>query len=132
MRSRDTALCACWIGSHTVVACRSMIRTDNGKEFCGKAIGRLGACQLVCSYARIQPGKPNQECLRRNPSTAGYANKSLNEQLGSQTPCLHAPPRSKRWRREYNQHRPKKAIGAMTPATYAQQLANSEIITPGL
>ncbi|OLG75952.1 transposase, partial [Xanthomonas oryzae pv. oryzae] len=28
--------------------------------------------------------------------------------------------------------RPKKAIGAMTPATYAQQLANSEIITPGL
>ncbi|OLG93363.1 transposase, partial [Xanthomonas oryzae pv. oryzae] len=25
-----------------------------------------------------------------------------------------------------------KAIGAMTPATYAQQLANSEIITPGL
>ncbi|AAW75657.1 hypothetical protein ATY48_11580 [Xanthomonas oryzae pv. oryzae] len=33
---------------------------------------------------------------------------------------------------DYNQHRPKKAIGAMTPATYAQQLANSDIINPGL
>ncbi|OLI32947.1 transposase, partial [Xanthomonas oryzae pv. oryzae] len=32
----------------------------------------------------------------------------------------------------YNQHRPKKAIGAMTQATYAQQLANSDIINPGL
>ncbi|OLG65787.1 transposase, partial [Xanthomonas oryzae pv. oryzae] len=39
---------------------------------------------------------------------------------------------NERWRREYNQHRPKKAIGAMTPATYAQQLANSDIINPGL
>ncbi|OLK29293.1 transposase, partial [Xanthomonas oryzae pv. oryzae] len=29
-------------------------------------------------------------------------------------------------------HRPKKAIGAMTPAAYAQQLANSDIINPGL
>ncbi|OLI66781.1 transposase, partial [Xanthomonas oryzae pv. oryzae] len=43
-----------------------------------------------------------------------------------------APTETERWRREYNQHRPKKAIGAMTPATYAQQLANSEIIPPGL
>ncbi|OLH77382.1 integrase core domain-containing protein, partial [Xanthomonas oryzae] len=45
---------------------------------------------------------------------------------------LHARTEIERWRREYNEHRPKKAIGAMTPATYAQQLANSEIITPGL
>ncbi|WP_143685470.1 integrase core domain-containing protein, partial [Xanthomonas oryzae] len=45
---------------------------------------------------------------------------------------LHARTEIERWRREYNQHRPKKAIGAMTPATYAQQLANSEIIPPGL
>ncbi|MGS0577613.1 hypothetical protein ACQR5V_00910 [Xanthomonas oryzae pv. oryzicola] len=31
-----------------------------------------------------------------------------------------------------NEDRPKKAIGAMTPAAYAQQLANSDIINPGL
>ncbi len=45
---------------------------------------------------------------------------------------LHARTEIERWRREYNQHRPKKAIGAMTPAAYAQQLANSDIINPGL
>ncbi|AAW73490.1 IS1404 transposase [Xanthomonas oryzae pv. oryzae KACC 10331] len=45
---------------------------------------------------------------------------------------LHARTEIERWRREYNEHRPKKAIGAMTPATYAQQLANSDIINPGL
>ncbi|OMO15574.1 integrase core domain-containing protein, partial [Xanthomonas oryzae] len=37
-----------------------------------------------------------------------------------------------RWRREYNEHRPKKTIGGMTPAAYAQQLAHSDIINPGL
>ncbi|OLK04343.1 transposase [Xanthomonas oryzae pv. oryzae] len=47
-------------------------------------------------------------------------------------PLLHARNDIERWRRDYNQHRPKKAIGAMTPATYAQQLANSDIINPGL
>ncbi|OLI92173.1 transposase, partial [Xanthomonas oryzae pv. oryzae] len=31
-----------------------------------------------------------------------------------------------------NKHRPKKTIGGMTPAAYAQQLANSDIINPGL
>ncbi|OLG76281.1 transposase, partial [Xanthomonas oryzae pv. oryzae] len=45
---------------------------------------------------------------------------------------LHARTEIERWRREYNEHRPKKTIGGMTPAAYAQQLANSEIITPGL
>ncbi|OLK86969.1 transposase [Xanthomonas oryzae pv. oryzicola] len=44
---------------------------------------------------------------------------------------LHARTEIERWRREYNEHRPKKAIGAMTPATYAKQLANSDIINPG-
>ncbi|WP_257934955.1 integrase core domain-containing protein, partial [Xanthomonas phaseoli] len=37
-----------------------------------------------------------------------------------------------RWRREYNEERPKKAIGGMTPSAYAQQLANAAIINPGL
>ncbi|WP_256725108.1 integrase core domain-containing protein, partial [Xanthomonas oryzae] len=45
---------------------------------------------------------------------------------------LHARTEIERWRREYNEHRPKKTIGGMTPAAYAQQLANSDIINPGL
>ncbi|WP_345782501.1 integrase core domain-containing protein [Stenotrophomonas sp. BIO128-Bstrain] len=28
-----------------------------------------------------------------------------------------------RWRREYNEERPKKSLGGLTPAAYAQQLA---------
>ncbi|WP_143699971.1 integrase core domain-containing protein, partial [Xanthomonas oryzae] len=57
--------------------------------------------------------------------------RASQEEHGFPT-LLHARTEIERWRREYNQHRPKKAIGAMTPATYAQQLANSEIIPPGL
>ncbi|RBK18858.1 integrase core domain-containing protein, partial [Xanthomonas oryzae] len=45
---------------------------------------------------------------------------------------LHARTEIERWRREYNEHHPKKTIGGMTPAAYAQQLANSDIINPGL
>ncbi len=61
---------------------------------------------------------------------AAYAtNASTN--IGSQHCCMHATT-SKRWRREYNEDRPKKAIGGMTPAAYAQQLANRDIINPGL
>ncbi|MCC4620763.1 integrase core domain-containing protein, partial [Xanthomonas cassavae CFBP 4642] len=45
---------------------------------------------------------------------------------------LHARTDIERWRREYNEHRPKKAIGGMTPTAYAQHLANSDIINPGL
>ncbi|WP_150117889.1 integrase core domain-containing protein, partial [Xanthomonas phaseoli] len=45
---------------------------------------------------------------------------------------LHARTEIERWRREYNEERPKKAIGGMTPSAYAQQLANAAIINPGL
>ncbi|KPL49955.1 transposase, partial [Xanthomonas axonopodis] len=45
---------------------------------------------------------------------------------------LHARTEIERWRREYNEERPKKAIDGMTPSAYAQQLANTDIINPGL
>ena len=35
------------------------------------------------------------------------------------------------WRREYNEERPKKALGGLTPSAYAKQLA-STTINPGL
>ncbi|WP_144422834.1 integrase core domain-containing protein, partial [Xanthomonas arboricola] len=56
--------------------------------------------------------------------------ESLNEP-GYPT-VLHARTEIERWRREYNEDRPKKAIGGMTPAAYAQHLANTDIINPGL
>lgn len=45
---------------------------------------------------------------------------------------LHARTEIERWRREYNEERPKDAIGGMTPAAYARHLANIDIINPGL
>ncbi|KWV10043.1 transposase [Xanthomonas translucens] len=45
---------------------------------------------------------------------------------------LHARTEIERWRREYNEERPKKAIDGMTPADYATHLANTDIINPGL
>ncbi|OLI64253.1 integrase core domain-containing protein, partial [Xanthomonas oryzae] len=69
-----------------------------------------------------------------NASGAPYSDRLRSERLNEH--CfrtrLHAGARIERWRREYNEHRPKKTIGGMTPAAYAQQLANSDIINPGL
>ncbi|KAB0510580.1 transposase, partial [Xanthomonas cissicola] len=45
---------------------------------------------------------------------------------------LHARTEIERWRREYNEDRPKKAIGGMTPSAYAQHLANTDIIKEAL
>jgi putative transposase len=106
-----------------------VIRTDNGKEFCGRAM-------LTWSHERevklrlIEPGKPNQnayiesfngrlrdECLKENR----FANLS------------HARSVIESWRREYNEERPKKALGGLTPASYARQLAvNTATLNPGL
>src|SRR6185437_5968300 len=35
---------------------------------------------------------------------------------------LHARTEIERWRREYNEERPKRALGGLTPAAYAKQL----------
>jgi hypothetical protein len=37
------------------------------------------------------------------------------------------------WRREYNEERPKKSLGGMTPLMYAKQLKERQVIlNPGL
>ncbi|RBE13778.1 integrase core domain-containing protein, partial [Xanthomonas oryzae] len=105
-----------------------VIRTDNGKEFCGKAMVAWAHANRV-QLRQIQPGKPNQNAYVES-FNGRLRDECLNEHWFPT--LLHARTEIERWRREYNQHRPKKAIGAMTPATYAQQLANSDIINPGL
>lgn len=46
---------------------------------------------------------------------------------------LHARTVIELWRCEYNEERPKKALGGMAPATYAKQLtAKADTIDPGL
>jgi len=106
-----------------------VIRTDNGKEFCGKAM-------LTWAYERsvqlrlIEPGKPNQNAYVES-FNGRLRDECLNEHWF--THLLHARTVIESWRREYNEERPKKALGGMTPSAYARQLArNSATINPGL
>ncbi|WP_411861435.1 IS3-like element IS1403 family transposase [Xanthomonas arboricola] len=100
-----------------------VIRTDNGKEFCGKAMVAWAHARGV-QLRLIQPGKPNQNAYVES-FNGRLRDECLNEHWFPT--LLHARTEIERWRREYNEDRPKKAIGGMTPAAYAQHLANTDI-----
>ncbi|ATD66083.1 IS3 family transposase [Luteimonas chenhongjianii] len=96
-----------------------VIRTDNGKEFCGKAMLSL-AHERGVALRLIQPGKPNQNAYVESLN-GRLRDECLNEHWFPT--LLHARTEIERWRREYNEDRPKKSIGGLTPAAYAKQLA---------
>jgi transposase InsO family protein len=105
------------------------IRTDNGKEFCGRAM-------LTWAHARgvrlflIEPGKPNQNAYIES-FNGRLRDECLNEHWF--VSLAHAKMTIEAWRREYNEERPKKALGGLTPSAYARQLAGkSATLTPGL
>lgn len=105
-----------------------VIRTDNGKEFCGKAMVSW-AHQRGVELRLIEPGKPNQ-----NAYVESFNGRLRDECLNEHwlTSLLHARTAIETWRREYNEERPKKALGGLTPAAYAKQLAGSATVTTGL
>lgn len=103
------------------------IRTDNGKEFCGKDM-------LTWSHERgvrlflIQPGKPNQNAYVES-FNGRFRDECLNEHWF--TGLAHAQVVIEQWRREYNEERPKRGLGGLTPSAYARQLArNPATLTP--
>jgi len=104
-----------------------VIRTDNGKEFCGKAMVTW-ACERGVQLRLIQPGKPNQNAYVES-FNGRLRDECLNEHWFIH--LLHARTVIETWRREYNEERPKKALGGQTPSAYAKQLA-SATINPGL
>lgn len=104
-----------------------VIRTDNGKEFCGKAMVTW-AYSCGVQLRLIQPGKPNQNAYVES-FNGRLRDECLNEHWF--THLLHARTAIETWRREYNEERPKKALGGLTPTAYARQLA-STTINPGL
>ena len=104
-----------------------VIRTDNGKEFCGKAMVTW-AYERGVQLRLIQPGKPNQNAYVES-FNGRLRDECLNEHWF--THLLHARTAIETWRREYNEERPKKALGGLTPTAYAKQLA-STTINPGL
>lgn len=105
------------------------IRTDNGKEFCGRVM-------LTWAHARgvrlflIEPGKPNQNAYIES-FNGRLRDKCLNEHW--LVSLAHAKAVIEAWRREYNEERPKKSLGGLTPSAYARKLADkSATLTPGL
>ena len=103
------------------------IRTDNGKEFCSRAM-------LTWAHARgvqlflIEPGKPNQNAYIES-FNGRFRDECLNEHWF--TSLRHAKVIIDTWRREYNEERPKKSLGGLTPAAYAKTLAQKSVkLTP--
>jgi hypothetical protein len=95
-----------------------VLRTDNGLEFCGRAM-------LTWAHARgvtlrlIEPGKPTQNAYIES-FNGRFRDECLNEHWF--TSVAHAQVVIETWRREYNEERPKKGLGGLTPAAYARQL----------
>ena len=105
-----------------------IIRTDNGKEFCGKAMVAW-AHERGIELRLIEPGKPNQNAYVES-FNGRLRDECLNEHWF--TSLLQARSVIETWRREYNEERPKKALGGLTPAAYAKQLAEIGYSNPGL
>ena len=106
-----------------------ILRTDNGKEFCGRAMLTWAHTQGL-TLRLIEPGKPNQNAYIES-FTGRFRDECLNEHWF--TTLAHAQALIEAWRCEYNEERPKKGLGGLTPALYAKQLAaESSTVTPGL
>jgi transposase InsO family protein len=106
-----------------------VLRTDNALEFCGRAM-------LTWAYDRqvtlrlIEPGKPNQNAYIES-FNGRFRDECLNEHWF--TSLAHAQVVIEAWRREYNEERPKKGLGGLTPAAYAKRLIReTSTFTAGL
>lgn len=105
------------------------IRTDNGKEFCGRAM-LTWTPERGVTLRLIEPGKPNQNAYIES-FNGRLREECLNEHWF--TSRAHARVVIEAWHREYNEERSKKILGGPTPAAYAQQLAaRAATMTPGL
>lgn len=100
------------------------IRTDNGKEFCGRIMLNWAHARGVKLFL-IQPGKPNQNAYIES-FNGRLRDECLNEHWF--VSLAHATVIIEAWRREYNEERPKKSLGGLTPSAYAQKLAKKSVI----
>jgi len=97
----------------------AVIRSDNGPEFVGKAMLTWAHRQNI-SLRLIEPGKPNQNAYVES-FNGRFRDECLNEHWF--TSLTHARTVIESWRCEYNEERPKKTLGGLTPVQYAKQLA---------
>jgi len=104
----------------------AIIRTDNGPEFTGKAMLNW-AHRRGIALRLIEPGKPNQNAYVES-FNGRFRDECLNEHWFMS--LAHARAVIEDWRREYNEERPKRSLGGLTPAQYAQQLAARPLTMP--
>ncbi len=102
-----------------------VIRSDNGREFCGRAM-MIWAHENGVALRFIEPGKPNQNAYVES-FNGRLRDECLNEHWF--TSLTQARDLIEAWRQDYNEHRPKKDLGGLPPAEYAMQLASRA--TPG-
>ena len=106
-----------------------VLRTDNGLEFCGRAMLTWAHDRRV-TLRLIEPGKPNQNAYVES-FNGRFRDECLNEHWF--TSLGHAQVVIETWRREYNEERPKKGLGGLTPAAYAKRLMmETSTVTAGL
>jgi transposase InsO family protein len=94
------------------------ILTDNRKKFCSLAIltwAHAGGVQLFL----IESGKPNQNAYIESFS-GRFRDQYWNEHWFAS--LRNAQVVIEGWQREYDEERPKKSLGGMTPAAYAKSL----------
>ena len=95
-----------------------VIRSDNGREFCGRAMA-IWAHDNNVALRFIEPGKPNQNAYVES-FNGRLRDECLNEHWF--TSLAHARTVIEEWRRDYNEQRPKKDLGGVPPAVYAARL----------
>lgn len=106
-----------------------VLRTDNALEFCGRVM-LTWAHERSVTLRLIEPGKPNQNAYIES-FNGRFRDECLNEHWF--TSLAHAQAVIEAWRREYNEERPKKALGGLTPAAYAKRLMKeASTVTAGL
>lgn len=116
--------------AHTVGLPQTIV-VDNGPEFAGRALAAWAYAHGV-TLRFIRPGKPIE-----NAYVESFKGKFRDECLNEYwfTSLDHARAVIERWRREYNDERPKNALGGLTPTAYAEHLMTKSIgttVTAGL
>jgi putative transposase len=100
-----------------------------GKEFCGRAM-LTWAHEHGVRLRLIESGKPNQNAYIES-FNGRLRDECLNEHWF--VSLAYARIVIEGWRREYNEERPKKPLGGLTPAAHEKKLAGkSATVATGL
>lgn len=103
----------------------AVIRSDNAKEFIGSAMLNFAHDKGI-ALRPIEPGKPNQNAYVESFNSR-FRDECLNEHWF--VSLEHGCRIIETWRREYNEERPKKGLGGLTPSAYAMQLKQMKLAT---